>query len=144
MLPIDLLELLDCFLGILLDVEQVKTLVIEPIRGFVGRDVVFFEQVEFGAAAETARQQDERKGAGETAPAPVGASHPRPGFKRFHATNDHGSPESETLLSLNRIPLSVWSRFSSRGRRPFRDHAICLAYEPPPRPIGRHRNMLSS
>ena len=53
MLAVDFLELLDRVLGVLLRVEKVEALVVEPVGRLVGRRVVLFaENVEAAAGAE--------------------------------------------------------------------------------------------
>ena len=61
MLTIDFLEFLDRLLGVLLGVEKVKTLVVEPVGGLIRGDVVLLrEHIETAAGAEAARQESNR------------------------------------------------------------------------------------
>ena len=56
MLTVDFLEFLDRFLGILLLVEEIESLIVEPVGGRIRRRVIFLaEKIEAAAGAEGTR-----------------------------------------------------------------------------------------
>jgi hypothetical protein len=53
MLTVDFLEFLDRFLRILLLVEEIESLIVEPVGGLIRRRVIFLgEKIEAAAGAE--------------------------------------------------------------------------------------------
>jgi hypothetical protein len=69
MLTIDFLEFLDCLLGILLRVEKIETLVVEPVGGLIGGRVILLgEHIEAAAGAKDARQKSDRANTGNRHP----------------------------------------------------------------------------
>ena len=84
MLAVDFLEFLDRLLGILLCVEEIEALVVEPVGRLVGRRVVLFgEQIEAAAGAEAHRQHRNSQNARKARPAPTFG-------RRGHACDAHG------------------------------------------------------
>jgi hypothetical protein len=56
MLTVDFLEFLDRFPGVLLLVEEIESLIVEPVGGRIRRRVVFLaEKIEAAASAEGTR-----------------------------------------------------------------------------------------
>ncbi len=76
-LAVDLLELLRRGRRVVLGVEEIEALVVEPVGGFVGRRVVLAEKIEAAAGAQARRQQHHGQRAHEPASGASGQRHRR-------------------------------------------------------------------